>query len=227
MEPYILIPGNIRKHILREIADKINSKLRLIEKKHLLTLDFLSENDPFEAALKQHFSETTLASYDNLFDTKHASHYSAHTINRFKSRSLTDDKFFKFLKNDQLLDALAHLRVKDLSILLLPDKDAVQREPLLKKLAKNIWFSNLDEDASDDGRYGRAFASSQISFREATLALKAYSLWLTNKKHNGLRRLKFARHHAFESSSALPFLASKDFYGLYKHQDSAYDSLPH
>eukprot|EP00978_Attheya_sp_CCMP212_P024175 scaffold75561_cov55-Attheya_sp.AAC.8 len=227
MEPYIIIPGNIRKHILKEIADEINSKLRLIEEKHLWTLDFLSENDPFEAALKQHFSKTALASYDNLFDnTRYVSPYSGYTVNRFE-RGLADDKFFKFLKKDQLLDALAHLRVKDLSFLLLPDENAVQRDPLEKKLAKNIWFSNLDKDASDDGRYSRAFASSQISFREATLALKAYSLWLMNKKNNDLRRLNFARHNAFESSSALPFLASKDFYGLYKHQDSAYDSLPH
>mmetsp|Transcript_17989 Transcript_17989/g.39328 ORF Transcript_17989/g.39328 Transcript_17989/m.39328 type:complete len:568 (-) Transcript_17989:678-2381(-) len=225
MEQYIITPSKIRKKILKEIAGNINAKLRLIGEKNFLSFDFLSEKDPFEAALKHHFSEE-LTSLDALLKTKIVSYYGRFNQDR-REKALINDKFFSLLENNRLLAALAHLKENDLSSFLLPDDDAVQTNNLLEKLAKNVWFSKLkEEDANDDRSFGKAFAASQAPFGDARLAIEAYTTWLqenyTEERNDDRRR--FARRDAFQSPSALPFLLSRNFEGLDKHQACAYNS---
>ncbi|KAL7426484.1 hypothetical protein ACHAXM_000498 [Skeletonema potamos] len=58
LEPYIKSPSKMTKKAMKEMAEKINVELRRIEK--LLEMDFLSDDDEFEAAAKSSFSSKYL-----------------------------------------------------------------------------------------------------------------------------------------------------------------------
>ena len=221
LKEYVLAPSKIRKKNMEDVADKINSKLRLIGENKFLTLDFLSESDSFEATLKSHFSDK-LSGVDELLATK------AIKINAF-NRSTTicpiDENFFTLLEDDKLLVALAHLKADNLSFLLLPQGAAVQDPDLLAKLANNIWWTKLkQEDQTSDERFGRAFAASQTSFGDARLAIDAYTLWLQGKYpgENQQERRDSAQKESFQSISGLLPLLDHDFEKLNKLHERDY-----
>lgn len=218
LKEYVLAPSKMRKKNMKDVADKINSKLQLIDDRNFLNLNFLSEDDAFEGALKNHFSNK-LSGIDELLATKAVK---INAFNRSTTISPIDAKFFTLLEDEKLVVALAHLKDDNLSSLLLPQGAAVQHQDLLANLANNIWWSKLkQEDQTNDGRFGRAFAASQTSFGDARLAIDAYILWLQEKYpgEDQQERRDHARKESFERVSGLVPLLERDFEKLNKlHQ---------
>ena len=221
LKEYVLAPSKMRKKNMKDVADKINSKLRLIDDRNFLNLNFLSEDDAFEGALKNHFSNK-LSDIDELLATK------AIRINAF-NRSITfspiDEKFFTLLEDDKLVAALAHLKDDNLSSLLMPQGVAVQDQELLAKLANNIWWTKLkQEDQTNGDRFGRAFAASQTSLEDARHAINAYTIWLQEKYpgENHQERRDFARKESFERVSGILPLLERDFEKLNKLHERDY-----
>ena len=132
MEPYLISPSKIRKSTLKAIADKINAKLQMIHERHFLNLEFLSANDPFEAALKRNFSDDLLD-----FDS---------VGSRFRQMHWRDDNmFFDLLENNKVTAALAELYDdRDFSCILLPaDVEDEEQLLLLERLASTVWQRKL------------------------------------------------------------------------------------
>ena len=221
LKEYVLAPSKMRKKNIKDVADKINSKLRLIDDRNFLNLNFLSEDDAFEGALKNHFSNK-LSDIDELLATKAIR---INVFNRTTTISPIDEKFFTLLEENKLVVALAHLKDDNLSSLLLPQGAAVQDQDLLAKLANNIWWTKLkQEDQTSDERFSRAFAASQTLFGDARLAIDAYTLWLQEKYpgENQQERRDSARKESFQSISGLLPLLDHDFEKLNKLHERDY-----
>ena len=221
LKEYVLAPSKMRKKNIKDVADKINSKLRLIDDRNFLNLNFLSEDDAFEGALKNHFSNK-LSDIDELLAMKAIR---INVFNRSTTISPIDEKFFTLLEENKLVVALAHLKDDNLSSLLLPQGAAVQDQDLLAKLANNIWWTKLkQEDQTSDERFSKAFAASQTSFRDARLAIDAYTLWLQEKYpgENQQERRDSARKESFQSVSGLLPLLDHDFEKLNKLHERDY-----
>jgi len=223
LKEYVLAPSKMRKKNMQEIADKINTKLRLIDDKNFLSLDYLSEDEPFEVVLKNHFSgDDKISDLDALFSTK-----IVRTSWRSTGTCPIDDAFFDLIESDKLISALVHLKGSDfMSSFLLPQGAVAQDQERLKALAKNIWVDKLkQEDQADDQRFGRAFTASQTALGDARLAIEAYTVWLQEKYpgENHLDRRDRARDSAFRDSLDLPLLLSRNFvelderHGRYHH----------
>jgi len=111
LEEYAVTPSKIRKKGLVEIAKTINSKLSLITDKRFLELRFLSEDDPFEAGINDHFCET-ITDLESLL-----------------TQIRVDGYFIELLGKDQLISSLSYFESDDLSFLLM--KMTARRKGLL------------------------------------------------------------------------------------------------
>lgn len=58
LKPYIITPSKMKKKTMKELAETINMKLRMIASKNLLAMNYLSDSNPFEKGVKQFLRET-------------------------------------------------------------------------------------------------------------------------------------------------------------------------
>jgi len=198
LEPYVITPSKMKKKILKELAENINGKLRIINDKRLLALDFLSEGHPFEAALKLNLRER-LPDLDALFEEgKYINSHHSSPGNIIPSNKICVE-FLSRLESDDLMGAIGHLMNEDFSPMLLAVNPSARvarsavnknyRVETIRKLAKHFWSHCLTRERADsDSRYREAFAASQTMFVEAMEALDEYSAWLLKEDEPEARR---------------------------------------
>lgn len=197
----------MNKETMRDIADKINAKLRLIADNNFLDFRFLDEADPFEAILK----EKTQGKYTD-------------------AGAILEDcsePFFELLEKDKLLAALMCLyggpygnpRGSFIGHILLGEAGSQW-----EMLAMNTWQRCLREEYSeqDDTCFGRAFEASTTRLELAKDGWQAYYHWINEKYPHGHSRRDFAILHARSDYNAMPFLEREDFTGLDELQNSPY-----
>jgi len=206
LRPYILVPSKCKVKTKKEIAATITQKLGLFESKNLLALEFLSMNDPFEKKVKERLGEM-FPNVETLF-----------------SSSRIDDRFMKYLENDQLLDALGSLVGHNFSETLYSiqpsasaitkaiDTDGFDNEGI-QRMIQSIWSKclskvgvntyswqgpNEDNEKSLKQRYHEAFDSSQTMFGEVLTALEEFKTFCS-KKHESEERGVFNRNYVMNS----------------------------
>lgn len=237
LNPYILTPSKMKKKILKELADTINEKLCMIAEKNLLTFEFLSDSDPFEAALKQYFGEK-LPDLAALFELGKRSSYQTSTDGSRIHVNKVTAQFFSFLENDQSLGALAYLVDDNMSFTLLTTEpfatasrsDTSLVDSTLESVAKDVWRRCLRETGDDsDERFGKAYVASQEYFRDALAAFDEYSTWLVEKygedeeaKRNYLIENVFGNTTSWGGGVSWGPLLKKDFETLHKYQTSSW-----
>jgi len=224
--PYIITPSKMKKKILKELAENINNKLRLITEKKLLTMDFLSDSDPFEAGLKQYLREK-LPNLGALFqeDT---------TCYRvIKNKDRICHTFVSFLESDQLLSALVHMLDGDISpVLLAVDPSASiarsaikkYKEPTVAKIATSIWFRCLKVNIPRSKEtYRNFFTATQEEFQKVLGALEEYSAWVRDKQEHQSGRTFHLNHTATTSAYFVELLMNKDFNTVHRLQMRDWD----
>eukprot|EP00580_Thalassiosira_gravida_P017023 CAMPEP_0201668484 /NCGR_PEP_ID=MMETSP0494-20130426/19676_1 /ASSEMBLY_ACC=CAM_ASM_000839 /TAXON_ID=420259 /ORGANISM="Thalassiosira gravida, Strain GMp14c1" /LENGTH=588 /DNA_ID=CAMNT_0048148885 /DNA_START=109 /DNA_END=1872 /DNA_ORIENTATION=- len=217
--PYIITPSKMKKKILKELAENINSKLRLIAEKKLLTMDFLSDSDPFEAGLK-HYLREKLPNLEALFQED----ISFCRILNNKNRIC--HSFFSFLEADKLLSALVHMVNGDISpVLLAVDPSASiarsaikkYREPTVAKIAESIGFRCLKVNISRSKETLRKmFTAGQEEFQKVLGVLEEYSAWVRDKQEHQSMRIFHLNHTATTSAYFVELLMNKDFDTVYR-----------
>ena len=231
LRPYILSPSKMKKSTQREIAATINEKLRLITSKNLLAMDFLSDTDPFEKALKQHLREK-LPDMQTLFSIKKSS-WSRSNENRIT------DTFISCLEGDNLLGAVGFVLEHDIGQVLLnvegsPVALAAQEaansyeDETLTVLAKEVWNQHCrswyvppEELNEIRQRYVMAFQESQKVFVDLLHKLNEYYNWLL-EKYKSEERSTFQRNAA-TSRYYHGMLGKGDFEALDKQQQRAWE----
>ncbi|KAL7541056.1 hypothetical protein ACHAWF_006847 [Thalassiosira exigua] len=229
LKPYIITPSKMKKSTLREIADTINGKLRMIAEKKLLAMQFLSNSDAFEAALKQYFIEK-LPNLEALFD------FGRHQKGCDGTRTVFENKitaqFMSLLEADRLVGALCSLLNGDLSPVLLatdPIRSAanVHGQSTIERLADHAWRESYDNlgrrEEGDDSKFSKTFHASQGVLKDAFTALDEYSSWLLERNVEESGRTNLLKNAA--SYSYVNALLKRDFDGLSRtwfqsHQDT-------
>jgi len=188
LAPYIKSPSKMTKKAMKEMAEKINVEIERIEK--LLEMDFLSDDDDFEAAAKIFFREC-YPDVEALY-TCHSSSSSYHG----PSNMMTED-FVRLIQGGRFLGALCYLQTNNLSPILLvtePSASLAQiskylDETSLKKLAQRAWNETetntssraLFQDREDDSWAAEAFAAGHKFFGEAMAKVDKFGAWLEGK----------------------------------------------
>lgn len=233
METYILSPSKIRKKLLKEISDKINTKFVIILEKKFLNYDFLLSNeetkDSFANNLKNHVFQD-LSSIETLIS---------------KKNWLINEEWFDLLKKNQLFEALAYLYNSDFAfLLLLSSKD----DSKFLRMAKYLYKVELrkcilsNKNSNEDTQYykntkpprgsirehSKAFNESKSTLKKMRNSIDAYSMWVSEKytkdDFKDKLRLEWAVKNVFDDTSTMPFLLNGDFDGLDKHQDDGFKS---
>ena len=208
LQPYIITPSKLRKKILKTIAETINDKLIIIIDSNFVSLNFFSQDDHYEGALKQYF-QSKIPNLESLLSW----------------RRTFDDTFLSLLKNDKPIEALFYLQKENFKKLLLSeineDTESVSSTSTLSQynfqstLVETIWVRALEkEDANEEGRFGRAYASSQPQIKNIWLSLKQYSTWLKDT-HPGKVGCPF---YAYKKLESLAMLLDSDFEALVKNK---------
>lgn len=189
LQLYTITPSKMKKKIQIELAETINGKLRFIAEKNLFAMEFLSDGDPFEAALKRYFGEV-LPNFEALFQKDRSN-------NKYQNKCETnriDGTFMTLLKSDRLLGALCHIMYEELDLgpallTVEPSASAARlavnySDTTTKQLASTIWTKCLKEEEinrDDDARFSRAFEVSQERFGQALILMDEYLAWLIDK----------------------------------------------
>ena len=179
LKPYIKSPSKMTKKAMKEIAEKINVALALIEK--LLQMDFLSDDDVFEAAAKTYLREC----FPNVAALYTCESSYLGDVNRM------NDSFLALVQGDRFFAALCYLERNDLSPILLvtePSASLVEAskyldETSLKTLAKKAWGQKTPSmfelrDAEDDSWAAEAFSAGHEFFSAAMAKIDNYGTWL-------------------------------------------------
>eukprot|EP00986_Skeletonema_menzelii_P008535 scaffold3629_cov123-Skeletonema_menzelii.AAC.1 len=180
LQPYINSPSKMTKKAMREIAEKINVALALIEQ--LLQMDFLSDDVIFEAAAKTYLREC-FPNVEALYACE--SSYPGN-VNRM------DDSFLALVQSDRFLGALCYLQRNDLSPILLATEPSASLaeaskyldEASLKTLANKAWNKKRStslfalRDSEDDTWAAEAFAAGHEFFSAAMAKIDSYGTWL-------------------------------------------------
>ena len=228
LRPYILTPSKMKKSTLKEIAATINEKLRLITNKNLLSMDFLSDTDPFKKALKQHIREK-LPDMQTLFSIKRSS---------WSNENQITDTFISCLEGDNLLGAVGFVLEHDIGQVLLnvegsPAASAAQEaassyeDDTLSVLAKQVWSECLGRYFPPEKlkeimkHYVQAFEASQKMFVDLLYKLNEYYDWLL-EKHKSEERSAFQRKNA-ASNLYFDMIGKRDFEALDERQRWAWE----
>jgi hypothetical protein len=119
----VISPSKMKKKILSEIAEQVNNSFGQIFEKDFLSFCFLSDEDPFEAALKGSCRES-FPSLEAVVDTR-----------------LVDKEFLKLLDESRLLAAVIHLKGRHTLDRLLWAQDEIASVNL-RNLARSVWNMN-------------------------------------------------------------------------------------
>lgn len=107
LKPYIIAPSKMKKTILSEIAEEINTKFEKVVSS-FLSYDFLSEDNPFQSKLKAYVSQD-LSTVKLLCDPE-----------KFGYKFGRNCDFFNLVWEDKLNKALAEIYSEDFAFVLLP-----------------------------------------------------------------------------------------------------------
>ena len=178
LAPYIKSPSKMTKKKMKEMAETINAELGRIEK--LLDLDFLSDDDEFEAAAKA-FLRECFPSNEELYVKTDFS----------RQKNGMDDVFLRLVQGGHSFGALCYLRDNDLSPVLLvtePSASLAQAskhldETVLKHLAKRAWWRERPSlystrDLEDDSWLAKAFTAGHEYFGAAMTKVDNFGKWL-------------------------------------------------
>jgi len=183
LAPYIKSPSKMTKKAMKEMAEKINVEIGRIEK--LLEMDFLSDDDDFEAAAKTFFREC----YPDV-----EALYTCHSSYHGPSNMMTEE-FVGLIQGGRFIGALCYLQTNNLSPILLvtePSASLAQAskyldETSLKKMARIAWNQTntssraLFQDREDDSWAAEAFAAGHKFFGEAMAKVDKFGAWLEGK----------------------------------------------
>ena len=187
LEPYINAPSKMNKKVMKEMAEKINSELHRVEK--LLEMDFLSDDDEFEAAAKIFFREC-FPDLESLFISE--SSYRG-LVNKLSVEVLA------LMQAGRFLGALCYLKNRDLSPMLLATEPSASLarsatyldESSLNKIAKKAWDQSCPsdypawytiKDGKDDKWVAETFAAGHTFFGEALAKIQKFGHWLSEGK---------------------------------------------
>ncbi|CAJ1931439.1 unnamed protein product [Cylindrotheca closterium] len=222
LRPYIITPSKLRKKLLAEIANTINEIFSPLAK--FSTLDFLSDEDPFDMALKTHFGTKfhDLPGLLGMVTEIEDCHVEA--------KKMVDERFFDRMEKGQLISALARLVQNDLSCILSlkPEDSVVRMRPTLvgaeTTLARTVWLDSLTKEQKDnDQRFRQAYAIAMKVLPQAKQRLKDYRVWLQEKRpENWDRRLR-ALEKAYSYASMLPPLLAENLKALDKKVSTIVD----
>jgi hypothetical protein len=200
LKPYVISPSKMKKKILVEIAEQINSQFRRIFEKDFLSFGFLSDKDPFEAALKRSRRES-FPSLEAVVD----GHYA-------------DERFFKFLEEDRLVAASIHLKGRHMLYYLLLSEDQALSVNM-RNLANTVWHMKKDGDSTDETiekHSKETFTASRATFEDAKAALSEYRAHLENKSHDSemVDRALYGVCECWWRTECLDLLLKKNFDAL-------------
>jgi len=180
LEPYIKSPSKMTKKAMKEMAEKINVELRRIEK--LLEMDFLSDDDEFEAAAKSFFREC-FPDLEALFVKK-----------QYYSQNQLSSEFQALMQGDRFFGALSYLKGNDLSPMLLTTEPSASLgksskyldDSGLKKMATKAWHQTntstyKTRNAENDSWAAAAFAAGHRFFVAALTKFEKFGTWLEGK----------------------------------------------
>lgn len=157
LKPYVITPSKMKKKVLVELAETINGKLRMIDQKGILAFEFLTDEDPFEKALKAYLRDK-LPSVQALFDVRKIRVRRATTAGGSDCyTNHVSPEFISLVESDKLFEAVAYM-IGDISPVLLtvePSKSAAAGatkydESALSKLAEYSWTSSLHKLKCDE-----------------------------------------------------------------------------
>ena len=178
LAPYIKSPSKMTKKKMKEMAETINAELTRIEK--LLDMEFLSDDDEFEAAAKA-FLRECFPSIEELYVKTDFS----------RQKNGLDDVFLRLVQGGYFFGALCYLRKNNLSPILMvtePSASLVQAskyldEKSLKQLAKKAWWKNTPpmyrtQELEDDSWPAKAFTAGHEYFGAAMTKVDNFGKWL-------------------------------------------------
>lgn len=228
LEPFVKAPTKMRKKQLTENAQIINEKLSLLITTNFVSLEFLSHEDPFEAALKTHFAAKFNDLKSFLEMGTHILQMGVDSTPAVVNR--LDDYFFSLLEKSQLICALAYLNFNDLSFLfsVTPLTDVSDGD--CGTLARTIWSDALmgSDAKGDDGRdalFRGAYETTATQLPKAILGLQNFSRWIHDRYafHSDNcheKMIPTGLSEACYSISNVRLLLARDFLNLHENLPS-------
>jgi len=181
--PYLRAVSSIKKNTPAELAKQINALLQGLDK--LFAMDFLSDDDAFEGAVKALFLET-FPNKEALFKKRRS----------YLNVNFIDSEFAGFVKTGHFFKALIVLRDFDLSSTILATEPSASLAKScnfltdfnLKKFAQRAWKKHFEdlketEDSPDSTTtHAQAFQETHSFFGQVMTKLDEYSTWLEAKR---------------------------------------------
>ena len=218
LEPYIKSPSKMTKKAMKEIAAKINIELGRIGK--LLEMDFLSDDDEFQAAAKAHFHECFPDS-EAVFEVEQR-YYSSPPF--YRQNRINAD-FLKLIDKGRFFGALCYLMNNDLSPLLfvlepsaslMQEKSSYLDETSLKNLAKKVW-DHATTSARQGGGHAdfdtwvaEATAKSHITLRNTLKKVESFKSWWEENKKNDANGITYLNRYLKEQWRIRSFIVESD-----------------
>ena len=173
--PYLRAVSSIKKNTPAELAKQINAILQGLDQ--LFAMDFLSDDDAFEGAVKALFLET-FPNKKALFEKRR----------RYGDVNFVDSEFADFVKSGHFFLALSILRDFDMSPTILATEPSASlakscnylNEFNLKRFAQRAWKKHF-EDPKVATR-AQAFQETHSYFGQVMAKLDEYSAWLEAKR---------------------------------------------
>mmetsp|Transcript_25109 Transcript_25109/g.51050 ORF Transcript_25109/g.51050 Transcript_25109/m.51050 type:complete len:514 (-) Transcript_25109:822-2363(-) len=229
LKPYIDAPSKMKPSILKEIAQMINEKFRLILDKNFLRLDFLSEDDAFERRLKESFNDH-ITSLDDLVKFGQFRHHWAGPY----CGSYVDEKFISHLEKDSYIDALVHYLRDFLYVTLVPvmrecakmlsqpSSNVLLDSSFRRDMAINIWYEGFSEIRDDLSliRLKSFFLEKEDVVKRVWPALQEYDRWLNEKPmgeilDQGGWESQSRLHRAYQGAHR-QYLLNRDFRSVFE-----------
>lgn len=187
----VISPSKAKRSVIKEIAAKINRYFQSINEQQLLEFSFLSEEDPFEAALKRH----CLGLFPDLKSVVLC--------------SCADRRFFEMVMDGKMLDATEQLFSEHpVALLLSADPD------LDPEFARNVWDYELmrcQEETCERRKRNRIFDACVKALEQLKSTVEEFCIWYESRDDDSHLD---ALYCVLRDRSLLQFLYRKDFDGL-------------
>jgi hypothetical protein len=195
METCVISPSKGKRTVIVNIANTINRLLQTINERQFLGFLFLSQEDPFEAALKRYCLERFTDLRSVVFDP------------------FADRKFFELIEQNQMVEATERLtstRTTGVVLLLWADP---QLQP---DFAKNVWYYELKRCR----KRSTTFVASLLALETLKTTVEAFCTWYESRSEpHPDYDLNLARGRILRDYNLLEFLYKQDFEGLMNGMD--------
>jgi hypothetical protein len=195
MNEFVISPSKAKKSIIKEIADKMNRCFQSISERQLLEFSFLSDEDPFEAALKRY----CLGHFPDI-----------------KSVILcprADRQFFEMVAEGEILDATDALFSAHPAELLLSVDPYLDQD-----FAENVWSYELNrcqEESCKRRMFSSVFAASVKALKQLKPTVEEFCARIVP----GDEHYHDVRDRILWDYSLIEFLYARDFDGLLRGMD--------